>query len=165
VPWGPNGPPDEAYERVTNPERFAELHELGDQLVASLVERFGAVVTPAELERCDRAVLVTPPVGGPLVIGWTDFPGLRVRVGNWSLSNAPQCGCDACDEDAASAWAEVMGVVDPFLAGDFTEDLQSQDYVAGSSRSSSQGVLLPAEVEKMLLVAPPGRYAWPAWSA
>jgi hypothetical protein len=137
----------------------------GDALVGSLVARYGAVVSSTELPGCVRAVRLVPPVGGPLTLGWSDFPGLRIRVGHWAVSSAPQCGCDACDEDGDSAWAAVLAVVDPFLQGDFVEELTDEYYVQGSSQASSRGLLVAEERARMLLIAPPGRYAWPAWSA
>jgi hypothetical protein len=34
--WGPDGPPPEAYSRVTNPERFRPLHDFALTLLAQL---------------------------------------------------------------------------------------------------------------------------------
>jgi hypothetical protein len=38
--WGPEGPPHEAYSRVTNPERFAPLHELAVETLTQLESKF-----------------------------------------------------------------------------------------------------------------------------
>ena len=38
--WGIEGPPPEAYSRVTNPERFQPLHSFAEGLVARLEARF-----------------------------------------------------------------------------------------------------------------------------
>ena len=34
--WGPAGPPLEAYSRVTNPERFASLHDTAAEMLDRL---------------------------------------------------------------------------------------------------------------------------------
>ena len=38
--WGPEGPPKEAYSRVTNPERFLPLHAAAMELLDRLEREF-----------------------------------------------------------------------------------------------------------------------------
>ncbi len=38
--WGIEGPPDEAYSRVTNPERFQPLHAAATELLDRLEREF-----------------------------------------------------------------------------------------------------------------------------
>jgi hypothetical protein len=87
------GPPDEdAYERVTNPERFIPLHPAAEAIVARLESRY-------EVERIDlddvvedgvvRQVQLLPSAGAPLTIRWTTFPGLHVRYGRWHDESFP----------------------------------------------------------------------------
>jgi hypothetical protein len=40
--WGAEGPPREAYSRVTNPERFAPLHDVAAELLDRLELEFDA---------------------------------------------------------------------------------------------------------------------------
>ena len=39
--WGIEGPPEEAYSRVTNPERFQPLHAAATELLDRLEREFG----------------------------------------------------------------------------------------------------------------------------
>jgi hypothetical protein len=38
--WGPAGPPDEAYSRVTDPQRYAPLHAIARDVLDDLQRRF-----------------------------------------------------------------------------------------------------------------------------
>ena len=40
--WGIEGPPDEAYSRVTNPERFQPLHAAATELLDRLEREFAS---------------------------------------------------------------------------------------------------------------------------
>lgn len=42
--WGPEGPPNEAYSRVSDPERFQSLHDLADEVISQLVQISEGVV-------------------------------------------------------------------------------------------------------------------------
>jgi hypothetical protein len=96
---------DSAYERVTNPQRFATLHQATDELVADLRQRFDVLVEPVAPEGDNvtgglmSAVRVSPSnEGATVTITLTGFPGLYVRFGAKHTEAFPQCGCDACDE-------------------------------------------------------------------
>ncbi|SNT00503.1 hypothetical protein SAMN05421642_10838 [Rhodococcoides kyotonense] len=100
-------PPEEAYGRVTNPERFAPLVPAAEELIADLQRRFDVTVTlgPGATDRELRTMKVTPtqPDQAPLTITVTSFPGVYVAAGAWQQIALPACGCDACDEDADDA--------------------------------------------------------------
>src|SRR5437868_5459118 len=98
--WGPDGPPPEAYSRVTNPERFAPVVEAADVLVATLLRDYDVDARPVDVDDALRAVRLTPREGASLVVAVTGFPGVRLQVGHWASVPLPQCGCDACAEDA-----------------------------------------------------------------
>ncbi len=113
--WGgASSPPDDAYGRVTDPERFRPLHVAADGLLAELVRDFevdrtdGLDVDPAlssvygEHLRTSR---LTPqsPTAASVTISWSAFPGVHVRLGGGRMHAFPTCGCDACDEDADEA--------------------------------------------------------------
>ena len=36
------------------------------------------------------------PEAAPIMVAFTDFPGLFVRFGRWATEAYPVCGCDAC---------------------------------------------------------------------
>ncbi len=105
--WGPEGPPEEAYGRLTNPERFAPLHDAALELIARLeagfdVERAEAYGLDEDLEGqrglARPSVRLSPsdPEAAPITVVFTDFPGLFVRFGRWAEEIFPVCGCDAC---------------------------------------------------------------------
>src|SRR5580704_14390468 len=98
--WGAKGPPLEAYSRVTNPERFASLHDVAAELLGRLELEFDAERTEgsgldSELEEgCNQArpsvALVPRDISAaPIVVTFTAFPGVRVRFGRWCMIAFP----------------------------------------------------------------------------
>jgi hypothetical protein len=129
--WGSEGPPPEAYSRVTNPERFRPLHDLALTLLGQLhatfnVRRIEGYGLDGELEVGDLAHPSIRLVPGdsnaaPLAVTFTTFPGLRVRAGRWCTAAFPECGCDACDESAEDEAARLAQMIDDVVAGRFRE--------------------------------------------
>lgn len=145
-----NEPPDDAYSRVTDADRYQLLVTTAEQVIEALVaayqvevERGGAELDP---ELCDglpvnRVVRLEPTREGaaPLVIVLTTFPGVAVRAGIWRTTLYPICGCDACDEPpdelaedlarqmravaAGSLLEELRGGIDPHLTISLSDDL------------------------------------------
>jgi hypothetical protein len=161
-------PPDDAYERVSHPERFAPLHALADALLAHLVARFDVEATAWRDGHGDRVVDLRPTEGAPIRITWSAFPGLHVRAGLLATHDAPSCGCDACDETAES---EADGVEEAVLAvveGRFTERLPSAPRTGAYSLGggASGGLDLPPVDDRLVrpdVVAALDGRAWPAW--
>ena len=133
--WGPEGPPEEAYSRVTNPERFQPLHAAMTDIIARLqldfdVERAEGYGLDEELEHrhtlAAPSVVLTPsdPGAAPIAIVFTDFPGLHVRFGRWRTEPFPDCGCDACDESAEGEIERLADMVDDVTAGRFREGIR-----------------------------------------
>src|SRR5438270_12338638 len=111
--WGVGGQPLEAYSRVTNPERFASLHDSAAGLLDDLVREFDTrrrdaygldpeLEKDCRLSRTSVALLPHDIEAASLTIAFSAFPGLRVRFGRWYVVAFPTCGCDACDETAES---------------------------------------------------------------
>jgi len=130
--WGAAGPPLEAYSRVTNRERFASLHDSAagclDRLEREFeTERREAYGLDLELEhdcnlsRPSVALLPCDVGAAPLIIAFSDFPGLRVRFGRWYVVAFPTCGCDACDETAETEAERLGSLIDNMTAGRFRE--------------------------------------------
>lgn len=131
--WGVEGPPEEAYSRVTNPERFRPLHGSAERLLGRLEATF-------DVEREERYDLddelgpyaAKPTVrlaprstdGGSLTIVFTSFPGLLVRLGHWVVEPVPVCGCDACDETAEEEQARLESMVGDLTTGRLTESIR-----------------------------------------
>ncbi len=130
--WGPEGPPPEAYSRVTNAERFRPLHTAMLEIISRLerdfeVERKDGYGLDEKLERGQE--LARPSVGfnprnsdaAPIAVAFSTFPGVHVRFGRWRIEPFPGCGCDACDESAEGEIDRLTEMVDGVTAGRFRE--------------------------------------------
>ena len=154
--WSGEGPPDDAYSRVTEPERFAPLHGWALEVVARLQREYEVTLeedgaTDADLERSplSRPLMKLTPIqdsSAPVIIAFTDFPGLGVRVGRWLTDWFPSCGCDACDEMPDEVFERFTEFLSDVVAGRFRESLylepagdgwSSMELWGGGHRSSS----------------------------
>ena len=129
--WGPEGPPAEAYSRVTEPERFQPLIDWSLDLLSKLVAEYdvtreeGYYLDP----RLDRSPPSRPTVkltpqqekSAPIVVAFNDLPGIRVRFGHYLIEPFPDCGCDACDECAEGEFQNFKETVEAVVAGQFRE--------------------------------------------
>ena len=134
--WAGEGPPGEAYSRVTEPERFRPLHEWTLEAVKRLQTEYDVTLEEgkgmdSELERSSLArptLKLTPRHAScaPITIAFTDFPGLAVRVGYWVTEYCPSCGCDACDEMPEGEFEALMELLHYVVAGRFRESMRLQ---------------------------------------
>ena len=133
--WGGEEPPEEAYGRVTDAERFRTLHSATLQMIDRLeadfdVERVEGHGLDEELESrvgLARASVRLSPVdseAAPITVAFSDFPGLHVRFGRWHIEPFPGCGCDACDESAEDEIERLTELVSCVTAGGFREAVQ-----------------------------------------
>ena len=53
-----------------------------------------------DIARPGVKLIPSDPEAAPIVVVFTTFPGLHVRLGRWYKEPFPDCGCDACDESA-----------------------------------------------------------------
>ncbi len=133
APGGPDeGPPDEAYSRVTNPERFRPLHAAMLEIIGRLendyeVERTEGYGLDEELERrldlARTSIRLSPrdAESAPIGVTFSTFPSLYLRFGKWYKEPFPDCGCDACDETAEDEIQRLKDVVDVVTSGRFRE--------------------------------------------
>lgn len=180
--WGPEGPPPEAYSRVTNPERFRPLHSFMVGVISRLeadydVERLDGYGLDDELERADLVrpsikLLPRDPGAAPIVVAFTAFPGLVVRVGRWHTDRFPSCGCDACDETADGEAARVTQMVDDVTAGRFREAIwvplvgdawQESEFWSPCGRSSSRTAVDRSQARQLLAGSDCLRFEWRPW--
>ncbi len=130
--WEGDGPPQDAYSRVSHPERFAALHMVADALIDYLARTFDADVDSALEHAGDlvrqgistvRAIRVIPraPDAAPLTFVFTDFPGLAVHAGALHDFIFPACGCDACDETAERCADELERIIHGVTSGGYSE--------------------------------------------
>ena len=182
--WGPEGPPVEAYSRITNPERFAPVHDFAETLLNELV--FGYDVDRDEREEPERhrnetsslrrVVRLVPrsPVAAPLEVAFTAFPGLEVRFGRWSTERFPACGCDACGEDADSAVEDFSRLVVSVVGGEFTEELSvprvsGDGWLSSHIGSRESGAVqdrrtrMNRDMALAMLGGGPPRHVWEPW--
>ena len=125
-------PPDDLYEVISNPQRFAGFHTLADALVEHLRANYDVSVTEdaafsADLmsahEDVARAVRVVPesPDGAPLTFVYTEYPSLILHAGLLHDFPFPTCGCDACDETVEALADDLEDTVLAVVAGQFAE--------------------------------------------
>ena len=181
--WGPEGPPPEAYSRVTNPERFAPLHgfalELLDRLETDFdVERTEAYgldpeVEIAELARPSIRLVPRHDDAAPIFVAFSTFPGLRVKVGRWYTTGFPSCGCDACDETADDEAERLASIVDDVTAGRFHEAIRlpllgkawhETEFWSAHGSHSSKGRLDRARARQMLAGSDLSAFEWRPWT-
>ena len=181
--WGIEGPPEEAYERVTEPERFAPLHEFGvalaDRLEATFdVERVEGYGLDPEIGRSDTArpsIRLTPRDDGaaPVTVSFSTFPGLSVRLGRWYTEPFPSCGCDACDETAEGEIERFEEFVEAVTAGWFREAIEvSPDgtawkatsfWIPGGWRSMDHARLEGSRARRMIAEGGGRDFQWKPW--
>ena len=131
--WGSEGPPKDAYSRVTEPERFRPLHDWALEAIARLQTNYEVTLDEGigmdtELERSPPSrptIKVTPLQDScaPITIAFTDLPGLQVRFGRWATEPFPDCSCDACDEIADEEFEMFTELLSDVVAGRFRESL------------------------------------------
>lgn len=170
-------PPEEAYGRVTDPGRFAGLHEVAGVLLDELQERFDVVrETGLEPDRHGEApapvVRLVPrdPAAASLAVAFTAFPGLVVRLGRTAdTAHLPMCGCDACDETVEECTEQLQRFVDAVTSGAFRERLvhdggwwHERWYEAGrwANRSLVDDV---AQLARLRAELPGGERTWRPW--
>jgi hypothetical protein len=152
-----DSPPPEAYEKVTNPERFRVLHEAARQLLDDLaseyaVERRDYLATDPSAQDAEAPAVQLVPASseaGTVTIVFTAFPGLVITLGRWREFSLPACGCDACDDDPADLIDELREEIARLVGGTFAERL-SHGWRAGVSWGPS--------------TEPPDRWGWMALS-
>ncbi len=173
-------PPPDAYNRVTNPERYRVLHDAGHDLLERLERdyvvqrRESAALDPDLTSRVavQTVVRLEPPSGqgAPLTVAFTEFPGLLVRFGCWHKEAFPRCGCDACDESPEKLITDLGKKVECLVAGGFREQLQTRrlrrsvllsDFTGEGWRQSSEAFL---ERRDPRWLGPPGEANWPGWT-
>ena len=60
----------------------------------------------------------------PIMVAFTEFPGLHLRFGSWRTEPFPNCGCDACDETPDGLIEELNRMVEAVVSGGFRESIR-----------------------------------------
>ena len=139
--WSPEGPPEDAYSRATNVERFLPLHDAAQALLKELAETYDATLDEApELDRdpdlnwfdepsprpATKLVPVSPQ-SATLGVVFTPFPGITMRFGHRHVRVFPSCGCDACDETADEEIEHMRREVHEWIASRYSEEIRLSD--------------------------------------
>jgi hypothetical protein len=180
--WGAEGPPLEAYSRVTDPERFGSLHQVAAELLDQLGREFDAERAEGygldpELEQSIKlarpSVTLAPRDAGaaPIVVAFSDFPGIAVRFGRWCTAAFPTCGCDACDETAESEIERLESMIDDLTAGRFREAIRIsaegtawQEWELGSEGERCAKLRLdPNRARELVAAGDRSLYEWRPW--
>jgi hypothetical protein len=184
--WGPEGPPLEAYSRVTNPERFALLHDIATELLQRLelefdVERAEGYGLDPELEGRFSAlarptVVLTPREidGAPIAISFSGFPGIHIRFGRWYTRSFPACGCDACNESAEEEAKNLKRLTESVITGCFQEAIsipdsgsasrQIQFWSAAGASEWVESALDRNEAQELIAMGQRSMSHWAPWS-
>jgi hypothetical protein len=181
--WGAEGPPLEAYSRVTDPVRFGSLHRVAEELLDRLEREFDAERAEGygldpELEQdikvASPSVTLVPRDAGaaPIVVAFSAFPGIVFRFGRWCTAAFPTCGCDACDEAAESERERLKSMIENLTAGRFRESIrmsaegtawQEWEFWSGGGRSAQKSQLDPARAHELVAAGDRSLYEWGPW--
>jgi hypothetical protein len=167
-------PDDDAYGRVTNPERFGRVVDATRSLVQILEATYdvevhhtvgGFQIGSNNLGEPDGETLhLVPREGAPIPIAITGLPGLVIRFGEWGVERFPTCGCDACDEQPESEIERMAELVNAVVAGRYEEELTRRSLRTSFSRpwgsSSSEVRLEKRESEEY---GQPAVHCWAKW--
>jgi len=174
--WAGGSPPEDAYSRVSHPERFAPVIGVVDALVDHLETWYDVDVDRRSEESGARFWHLRPTTGAMVTLTGT-AESVGIEAGALTREFAPSCTCDACDETAESVADQIEETLLAIAAGGLREvfpvgqrrwlhtELRTPD---GGRRSGGgePGRSLPAtrldEAADLLARLPDGW--WPAWT-
>lgn len=177
-------PPEGAYSRVSNLERFAPLHAVADALIEWLGNTFDVITDQSPGVAADlllmpddvvRAVRVVPrdATAAPLTFVLTPFPGVFLHAGELHDYHFPACGCDACDDDVIKLAEELEWVVRTVVRGGYSERFAAGRNRRIESRLEERGIRmqsgqtriedLPLERVAIARTALPPTGQWSPW--
>jgi hypothetical protein len=175
---GATVPPDGAYGRVTNPGRYAALHDAALAEAARLAATYEVVRTDGTCRREDEFLrdaptIVLAPAGGgaPITITLTSFPGVEIRAGQAYELMVPYCGCDGCDEQPGELIEHLRQTLGDIVSGGLTETRRRRRLRADeqtvrlehhdrSGWSERTGTIGPTKTGDL----PVGTTRWPPWT-
>jgi Family of unknown function (DUF6226) len=161
--WGPEGPPEAAYGRVTRdlPTLYAPVVDAARTMIDQLARVEGcvsdALETVALVPRSDDQ--------SPLIVGVCDLPGVHLAYGRWASEHLPACGCDACDETPDELLDLLIGTRDLVIGG-FTEWVrrgEGQWWVGHQTAVGSREGSLDRGERRRLDIREPIELAWQPW--
>jgi hypothetical protein len=174
--WAGGPPPDDAYSRVSHPERFAPVLSVVDALVDHLERWYLVSVDRRADEAGARVVHLRPTTGAAITITAT-AESVSIEAGALFRDMVPGCTCDACDETAETVADQLEETLLTIAAGGLREVfpvgqrrwLHTRLRTADGGGRSSGGEPAPSiplerleEATELIQGLPDGW--WPAWS-
>lgn len=166
-------PDEEAYGRVTDPERYHAVVDAARVLIDDLISTYEIHPTAGD-QGADfpdfggsarEVIRLQPSEGAPLVFMFTHFPGVFIRAGQWCVEAFPACGCDACDESPVDVIDRLSDLVNAVVGGGYEEELTGRTLsytLAGAWGSSANEIRLQRGEWKQYGVR--GAHQWPGWT-
>lgn len=167
-----NHPPEEAYGRVTNPERFQPVVDAALLLIDDLTVRYQVVrssgISSVDFPTLEGAPLdtvrLTPDQGAPMTWAITPFPGIFLAYGRWGQENFPHCGCDACGEKPDYLIERLHETVGAVVAGGYTEVLTKKTRMSRIEFATGwNGSETPLAHGEWRQYGDLGERRWPSW--
>ena len=174
--WAGGSPPDDAYSRVSHPERFAPVLTVIDALVDHLETWYLVNVDRRADDSGTRVVHLQPTTGAAITITAT-AESVGIDAGALFRDIVPGCACDACDESAATVADQLEVTLLSIAAGGLREVfpvgqrrwLHTRIRTVDGGGRSSGGEPSPSVPPERLdaaaeLLAGLSDGWWPAWS-
>jgi hypothetical protein len=167
IPYGsrwPGSPPDDAYRRVTNPQRLAPLITVTEALITHLGSEYQVCGT------AEGSVTTLDPGPSAAALRFDVDPvGFVVRVTAGPVAEFvfPGCACDACDETAEPVADDLEATVFAVVAGQLRQRVERRGLVIeiGGGRRSSSWILLKRSerrrIRRLLRDTPDRWEPWP----
>jgi hypothetical protein len=165
-------PDQEAYGRVTNPERYQVVVDAAHRMIDDLVETYQVELGPGTpsvdfpdwTNDAEQAVRLRPSQGAPLAVMFTAFPGVVVRVGDWGVETFQTCGCDACNEPPSEVVERLHDLVGAAVEGQYEEKLTKRTltYAYASRRGVLSGKQ-PLDHGEWKQYGLPAAHRWQPW--
>jgi len=153
--------------RSRDPLRYAPVGAAAEALVAELVATYDVQVQDARgagTPGVRRAVRLVPARGATIILTIFDDGRVDAKRGHWDSVKFPLSSSLDWDEsaDVDLVVGRLRTWVLEVVRGYFAESLSPEAYKTRAYRS--WGWSKPArDYARMILVAPPGLYDWPAW--
>jgi len=174
--WAGGSPPEDAYSRVSHPERFAPVLSVVDALIDHLETWYLVDVDRRDAEPGTRVIHLRPTTGAPITVTAT-LESVDIEAGALFRDIVPGCTCDACDETAETVADQLEETLLSIAAGGLREAfpvghrrwVHTRIRTADGTGRSSGGEPGPSvPLERLheateLLAGLPGGW-WPAWS-
>jgi uncharacterized protein DUF6226 len=179
--WGLEGPPPEAYSRITNPERFEPLHHVALTHLERLQQQFDVQrvegyeldhdLPQVDLARLSVKLIPADSSAAPIAIAFTTFPAVIMRCGSLLVLPFPACGCDACDATAEGEIQRLNEVMDDVVEGRFREsiripligDAEHEWELKSSTHRMGGGTRLARSRARALVSGGRRTFEWAAW--